>query len=87
MIRVLNNKDGTLLITSLLQPHVYKIILDFFVKECPKNIYQESNLFSVKVHRIENIEGYAEKQFLKYLVSIKKNFIDKTNDKMVAMRK
>ena len=38
------------------------------------------------MQRIEHIEGYAEKQFIKYFVSIRKNFIDKTNPKMVAMR-
>lgn len=54
-------KDGTLIIVSLLQPHVYKIILDFFIQENEKNIHQQGNLFQVKVCRIENIQGYAEK--------------------------
>jgi hypothetical protein len=40
----------------------------------------------VKIQRIENIEGYAEKQFIKYFVSIKKNPIDTSNSKMVDMR-
>jgi len=37
MVRVLNNKDGVLIIVSLLQPHVLKILLDFFVKDNEKN--------------------------------------------------
>ena len=44
IMRVLN-KDGTLIIVSLLQPHVYKIILDFFIQENAKNLYQKENLY------------------------------------------
>jgi len=58
MIRVLNEKDGVLVIVSLLQPHVLKIILDFFVLENEVNQFQKANIFQVKVQRIENIEGY-----------------------------
>lgn len=43
MVRVLT-KDGVLMIVSLLQPHVLKILLDFFIKGDDK-----ANLFSVKV--------------------------------------
>ena len=31
IIRILNNKNGVFMIVSLLQPHVLKIILDFFI--------------------------------------------------------
>ena len=61
MVRVLDNDHGVLMIVSLLQPHVLKIILDFFVLENEQNKYQKSNLFQVKAFRIEHIEGYAEK--------------------------
>ena len=44
ILKVLN-KDGTLIIISLLQPHVYKIILDFFIQENEKNTHQKENLF------------------------------------------
>ena len=33
MIRVLKAKDGVFIIVSLLQPHVLKILLDFFIKQ------------------------------------------------------
>ena len=33
VVRVLDDKNGTLMIVSLLQPHVLKIILDFFILE------------------------------------------------------
>lgn len=85
-IRTLKNKDGVFIIVSLLQPHVLKMLFDFFVLENDVNLYQKTNLFQVKVLKIENIEGYAEKQFLKYFVAIKKNFIDVSNPKMVDMR-
>ena len=75
MIRVLSPK-GSLLIVSLLQPHVLKILLDFFIGECGENKHRETNLFQVKLQRIEHIHGYAEKQFIKYFVSIRKNPID-----------
>lgn len=80
IVRVLS-KDGVLLIVSLLQPHVLKILLDFFVKGDDK-----SNLFSIRLQQIENIQGYAEKDFIKYFVSIKKSAIDTSNPKMVEMR-
>lgn len=48
MIRVLTPK-GSLLIVSLLQPHVLKILLDFFIGECPDNKHRETNLFQVKL--------------------------------------
>ena len=38
------------------------------------------------MQRIEHIEGYAEKQFIKYFVSVQKNFIDKTKPEMAQMR-
>ena len=47
-MRVLNNKSGTLMIVSLLQPHVLKIVLDFFIKG-DNNKHAASNLFSVKI--------------------------------------
>ena len=80
MVRVLA-KDGIFMMVSLLQPHVLKIILDFFIKG-----NQLDQLFSIKIFRIEHIEGYAEKQFIKYLVVIKKTFIDTSDDKMVKFR-
>ena len=80
MVRVLD-KDGVFIFITLLQPHVLKIVIDYFVKGG-----NETNLFSIKFQQIENIKGYAEKQFIKYFVSIKKNFIDTTNPKMVEMR-
>jgi len=43
-------------------------------------------LFQVKVQKIENIEGYSEKQFLKYFVSIKKNFIAQDEPTMLELR-
>ena len=33
MIRILNKNKGVFVIVSLLQPHVFKILLDFFVKQ------------------------------------------------------
>lgn len=39
MIRVLDNKSGVLLIVSLLQPHVLKIIIDFFARKNEVNKY------------------------------------------------
>jgi ubiquinone/menaquinone biosynthesis C-methylase UbiE len=48
MLRVLQNKNGTLMIVSLLQPHVLKIVLDFFIKG-DNNKYAKSNLFHVKI--------------------------------------
>lgn len=80
MTRVLN-KGGVFMIVSLLQPHVLKIIIDHFVKGGVMD-----QLFTIKVYRIEHIEGYAEKQFIKYFVAIKKNAIDVSNPKMVQMR-
>ena len=80
MVRVLE-KDGVFVIISLLQPHVLNIILDYFVRGDNK-----TNLFSIKFQQIENIKGYAEKQFIKYFVSIKKNPVDVTNPKQVEMR-
>jgi len=47
MVRVLNNKNGVFVIVSLLQPHVLKILLDFFVKENEVSKYQKLNLFQV----------------------------------------
>lgn len=80
MVRVLN-KNGVFCIVSLLQPHVLKILFDFFVLGNEKNLYRESNLFSIKVQKILKIEGYAEKNFIKYFISIKKNPIDKNEPK------
>ena len=80
MVRVLS-QNGVFMIVSLLQPHVLKIVLDYFVKG-----NDLSNLFTIKVSRIENVEGYAEKQFIKYFVSIKKSPIDIANPKMLEMR-
>jgi hypothetical protein len=40
----------------------------------------------VKIQRIENIQGYAEKQFIKYFVSITKNFIDESEPTMKELR-
>ena len=85
MVRVLA-KDGVFVIVSLLQPHVLKIFMDFFVKSNERNLYRESNLYQVKFQKISKIEGYAEKNFIKYFVTVKKNFIDKQNEKMVAFR-
>jgi len=48
MMRVLQNKQGTLMIVSLLQPHVLKIVLDFFIKG-ENNKYAASTLFTVKI--------------------------------------
>ena len=39
MMRVLDNKNGTLCIVSLLQPHVLKIIFDFFLRKNKENKY------------------------------------------------
>lgn len=83
MVRVLD-KDGVFMIVSLLQPHVLNIIFDYFVKG--ENPECKSNLFNIKFQQIQNIKGYAEKQFIKYFVSIKKNTIDTSNDKMVQMK-
>lgn len=47
MVRVLA-KDGVFVIVSLLQPHVLKIFMDFFVKSNERNLYRESNLYQVK---------------------------------------
>lgn len=44
MLRVLKPK-GSLLIVSLLQPHVLKILMDFFLGECDENKHRETNLF------------------------------------------
>lgn len=85
MVRVLA-KDGVFVIVSLLQPHVLKIFIDFFIKNNEKNLYRENNLYQVKFQKILKIEGYAEKNFIKYYVSVKKNFIDKSNPKMVSFR-
>ncbi len=60
MVRVLDT-DGVLLIVSLLQPHVLKIVVDFFTRKNTSNKGQAENLFTVVVQRIEHIEGYAEK--------------------------
>lgn len=49
MVRVLDDKHGVLMIVSLLQPHVLKIILDFFILENNVNKYQKQNLFQVKI--------------------------------------
>ena len=48
MLRVLQNKNGVLMIVSLLQPHVLKIVLDFFIKG-DNNKYAACNLFQVKI--------------------------------------
>ena len=85
VMHVLNNKNGTLMIVSLLQPHVLKIILDFFIKG-ENNVHIAKTLFEVKIQRIVQIDGYAEKQFIKYFISIKKNQIDSANPKMVDMQ-
>jgi ubiquinone/menaquinone biosynthesis C-methylase UbiE len=45
MCRVLKNKNGVFMFVSLLQPHVLKIVIDFFVKENTVNKYQRSSLF------------------------------------------
>jgi len=45
MLRVLNNKNGVFLFVSLLQPHVLKIVVDFFIKPNSSNKYQKDNLF------------------------------------------
>ena len=46
MCRVLkNNKNGVFMFVSLLQLHVLKIVIDFFVKENTVNKYQRSSLF------------------------------------------
>jgi len=63
-----------------------KIVTDFFVQDNDVNKYQKCNLFQVKVQKIENIEGYSEKQFLKYFVSIKKNFIAQDEPTMLELR-
>jgi ubiquinone/menaquinone biosynthesis C-methylase UbiE len=80
MTRVLN-KSGVFMIVSLLQPHVLKIIIDHFVKGEVMDW-----LFTIKIYRIEHIEGYAEKQFIKYFVAIKKNAINTSNEKHLEMR-
>ena len=61
IIRVLNNKDGVFMFVSLLQPHVLKIVTDFFIANNDTNKHQKNNLFQFRVQKIENIEGYAEK--------------------------
>jgi ubiquinone/menaquinone biosynthesis C-methylase UbiE len=78
-------KNGTLMIVSLLQPHVLKMILDFFIKG-ENNLHIASCLFEVKIQRIVHIEGYAEKQFIKYFISIQKSPIDSANPKKVDMQ-
>jgi ubiquinone/menaquinone biosynthesis C-methylase UbiE len=83
MVRVLDDKNGMFMIVSLLQPHVLKIVLDFFLLENDVNKYQKQNLFQIKIQQIEHIEGYAEKQFIKYFISVKKNAVDVKNPKMV----
>ena len=45
MCRVLKNKNGVFMFVSLLQPHVLKIVIDFFVRENTVNKYQSSTLF------------------------------------------
>ena len=85
MMRVLHNKQGTLMIVSLLQPHVLKIVLDFFIKG-ENNKYAASTLFTVKIQKIEHIEGYAEKQFIKYFVSVTKNPVDVNDPKAVETK-
>ena len=80
MVRVLT-KDGVFMVVSLLQPHVLLMILDFFIKGNDPN-----HLFTVKIQQMDNIKGYAEKDFLKYFISVKKNEIDVANPKMVEMR-
>lgn len=72
MCRVLKNKNGVFMFVSLLQPHVFKIFTDFFIKENSANKYQKEFLFQVTIHRIQQVEGYQEKQFIKYFVSVKK---------------
>ena len=47
MVRVLDKKKGHFVIVSLLQPHVLKILLDFFVRENETNKYAAENLFTV----------------------------------------
>ena len=60
--------------------------MDFFIRNNENNLYRENNLYQIKFHKILKIEGYAEKNFIKYFVSVKKNFIDKSNPKMVSFR-
>ena len=43
-VRVLA-KDGVFVIVSLLQPHVLKIFVDFFIRDNEQNIYRENNLY------------------------------------------
>ena len=77
MIRVIKNKDGVFMIVSLLQPYVLKIMLDFFINQDGMSQHQKTNLFTIKVDRINLSEGsIAEKQFLKYFVTISKQFVD-----------
>ena len=49
MVRVLDDKNGMLMIVSLLQPHVLKIIMDFFLLENDVSKYQKQNLFQIKI--------------------------------------
>ena len=49
MIRILDDKNGVLLIVSLLQPHVLKIIFDFFIRKNSENKYQEAYVFQMKI--------------------------------------
>ena len=44
VVRVLDDK-GVFMFVSLLQPHVLKIVLDFFILENEVSKYQKQNLF------------------------------------------
>lgn len=80
-------QHGVFMVVSLLQPHVLKILTDFFVRENEVSKWQKKNLFTFKIYRIDKVEGYAEKQFIKYMVIVKKNPIDDANEQQAEMRR
>ena len=84
-MRVLS-KSGVFTIVSLLQPHVLKILIDFFVHVNPKNTLKDDYLYQLKFQKIDQMEGFSQKNFIKYYVIVKKNFIDKSNPRMVAFK-
>ena len=86
MVRTLK-PHGVFMVVSLLQPHVLKMLTDFFVRENEVSKWQKQNLFTFKVFRIDKVEGYAEKQFIKYMVTVKKNPIDDSNAQQAEMRR
>lgn len=88
VFRVLDSKGGAFVCISLLQPFVFKALLDFVNKGNENKLFGD-NIFDFRVQRIDKYLRKSPKvsEFVPFFIQIRKTKIDTGAAPMVALQK